>query len=61
MISDNNKEYLKKTLNIEVNKYSDDELNILLDKIMIVINENIKNKINHIKQLKEIIIKDDSL
>ena len=52
MINDN-KKYLFDKFNIDVDKYSTEELNNLLDKIICVLNESIKNKINDVRQLRD--------
>ena len=52
MISDTNKEYLLSKFNIDVNKYSEEELNKILDEIINVLNNSIKGKLDNIKELK---------
>lgn len=50
---DGDKKYLFDKFNVDVDKYSNEELNILLDKIIYVLNDSIKNKLNDVKQLRD--------
>lgn len=53
MISDANKEYLLSKFNVDANKYSEEELNKILDEIINILNNSIKTKLDNIKELKD--------
>ena len=52
MISDDNRKYLMEIFNIDIAKYSNDELNVILDEIIKTLNNAIDSKINYIKSIK---------
>ena len=53
MISETNKEYLLSKFNVDSNKYSEEELNKILDEIINILNNSIKTKLDNIKELKD--------
>jgi len=53
MISETNKEYLLSKFNVDVNRYSSEEINKILDEIINILNNSIKTKLDNIKELKD--------
>lgn len=53
MINDENAKYLIDKFNIDINKYSKEELNSILDEIIDILNKSIKNKLNTVKQIRD--------
>lgn len=60
MISEENRVFLKEKFNLDINSYTEEELNKLLDKINLILDDKIKEKENDILKLnQEIFIKEN--